>query len=374
MVQYLKEKCNPEPILEDLGCLLHADDTLILSTNRNQFITKCNHMIDYFDENQLSLNFKKSAFLVINGKEEEKSDLNLKNGILEYKSTVTYLGAIISDTGNLKHDVDLYLEEKRSNVTIKYGNFCRKNFLAPLDIKLRILNTCISASITYGCETWGCSNFNKIETLYRLGLKTALSIRHNINNEIVYLESGELPLDIRIVKQQINFWQSLQSMISNNPDHFLSRLVHTARDYPFVKYYVDLLTKYQNEYRSKYEEKIRNDAANDLDSRLGTYLLINPTLEKPCLKDKIEFQRVCITRYRTGSHNLLIEKGRRSPQIPRDERICKCNNDIQTIKHVITDCHLLQDLRLKYGVTDFFSGLLNEDFLTEMESLLEIKS
>ena len=36
LVQYLKEKCNPEPILEDLGCLLHADDTLILSTNRNQ--------------------------------------------------------------------------------------------------------------------------------------------------------------------------------------------------------------------------------------------------------------------------------------------------------------------------------------------------
>ena len=94
--------------------------------------------------------------------------------------SVTYLGAIISDTGNLKHDVDLYVEEKRSNVTIKYGNFCRKQFLAPLDIKLRVLDTCTSASIVYGCETWGCGKFNKIETLYRQGLKTALSIRSKI--------------------------------------------------------------------------------------------------------------------------------------------------------------------------------------------------
>ena len=28
LVQHLKEKCNPEPILKDLGCLLYADGTL----------------------------------------------------------------------------------------------------------------------------------------------------------------------------------------------------------------------------------------------------------------------------------------------------------------------------------------------------------
>ena len=113
---------------------------------------------------------KKSAFLIINGKKRKKRDLTLKNGTLEYKSTVTYLGAIISDTGNLIHDVDQYLKGKRSNVTVKYGTFCRKEFLAPLDIKLRISNTCTSASITYGCETWGCSNFDKIVTLYGLSI------------------------------------------------------------------------------------------------------------------------------------------------------------------------------------------------------------
>ena len=48
-------------------------------------------------------------------------------------------------------------------------------------------------------------------------------------------------------------------------------------------------------------------------------------------------QRVCITRYRTGSHNLKIESGR-TPHIPRDERYCSCNTSLQTIKHVLLEC------------------------------------
>ena len=94
----------------------------------------------------------------------------------------------------------------------------------------------------------------------------------------MYIESGEWPLHIRILKQQINFWQSVQTMISNYPDHFIARLINTTRNYPYIKYYEDLITKYQtvngcelalkNDYRTKYEDAIRKDAANDIDSRL----------------------------------------------------------------------------------------------------------
>ena len=50
LVKHLEERCEPETILDTLHCLLHADDTAILSTNRNLFINKCNHMLDYFAE------------------------------------------------------------------------------------------------------------------------------------------------------------------------------------------------------------------------------------------------------------------------------------------------------------------------------------
>ena len=150
LVEYLEERCPQEQILEDLHCLLHADDTAILSTDRQLFIYKCNCMLDYFAENSLSLNLSKSGFLIINGLEADKTDIQLKNGILEYKSMLTYLGIKISDSGKLKYDIESYIDGKRPNITIKFGNFCRTNFLAPLDIKLKVLNSCVINSKNSG--------------------------------------------------------------------------------------------------------------------------------------------------------------------------------------------------------------------------------
>ena len=156
IIDYLKVNCAEEPLIGTLHCLLHADDTAILSTERTLFIKKVNLMLKFFKENALSMNLSKSGYLIINGKTTDyKNCLALDNGKLDYKAVVTYLGAKISDSGNIKADINLYINEKRSNMTIKYNNFCRKNFLAPLDTKLKVLDTCVKASLIYGCETSG---------------------------------------------------------------------------------------------------------------------------------------------------------------------------------------------------------------------------
>ena len=192
LVKHLEERCEPEPILDTLHCLLHADDTAILSTNCELFVNKCNHMLDYFSENSLSLNLSKSGYLIINGKEEDiKCNLELKNGILPYKNELKYLGIKISDSGNLREDVSRYVEAKRNNLSIKFRNFCRRHFLAPLFVKTKVLNSCVSSSLIYACETWGMKTSKIAETAFRQGLKSALSVRDCTNNEIVYVESGE---------------------------------------------------------------------------------------------------------------------------------------------------------------------------------------
>ena len=57
-IDVLKEKCVIEPILSDLHCLSHANDTLVLSTNRGMFIDKCNVLLDTFNTKKIGLNFK----------------------------------------------------------------------------------------------------------------------------------------------------------------------------------------------------------------------------------------------------------------------------------------------------------------------------
>ena len=100
-------------------------------------------MLEYFENNSLSLNLSKSGFLIVNGKDaDHKIGIELNNGILEYKEEIIYLGVCITDSGSLNKDVEQYVINKRSNISIKYNNFCRKHFTAPLDIKLTVLNAC----------------------------------------------------------------------------------------------------------------------------------------------------------------------------------------------------------------------------------------
>ena len=290
----------------------------------------------------------------------------------------------ISDTGNLKDDVNRYVDGKRSNLLIKFRNFCRKNFLAPLFVKMKVLNSCVGASLVYGCETWGMNKVKNAETAYRQGLKAALSIRDCTNNEIVYVESGEWPLEIRISKQQLKFWAAIQDIVSTNPDHYISKLVAIGDATNYITYFKNLANTYtntkncsdtmKNYHKSFIKEKIENAARSDPDSKLGTYFLVNPELKAPVFDKKFEFQRVLITRYRTGSHNLRIEKDRRLPNSNREDRVCSCNLGIQTIKHVILECPLLQTVRANYEIDSVEKGVSNDDYLMEMECVLGIKS
>ena len=167
--------------------LLHADDMIVLSTDLNLFVKKCNIMLDYFSMNKLTLNLSKSGFTCIEGNTYDKKNVLLSNGLLKYKSQLKYLGVIISDSGSIKVDVKNFVIGKRGNVLSKFTNVCAKNYLAPLKIKLHILDACVTSSITYSCETWAGAIPKDAEVSYRTGIKTALSIRQNTNNEIVYI-------------------------------------------------------------------------------------------------------------------------------------------------------------------------------------------
>ena len=171
--------------------------------------------------------------------------------------------------------------------------------------------------------------------------------------------------------------------MQENPDHYISKLVSKASDSncSFVKYYKNLEESYTNtddcekklvdDFKTTYKTKIIA-ASNDRDSRLGTYLSINPSLSKPEFKDKLEFQRVCISRYRTGSHNLKIESGRIT-NTDREERLCLCNTGIQSISHVLLHCPMLDTIREKYHVANVVDGIMQENFLLEMERTLGIE-
>ena len=62
LFQHLESKCSVEVLIQTIHALIHADDTIILSTSRENFIHKCNETIRFFQSNKLNLNIDKSAF------------------------------------------------------------------------------------------------------------------------------------------------------------------------------------------------------------------------------------------------------------------------------------------------------------------------
>ena len=146
LIDYVRARCVAEPLIETMHVLLHADDTLITRTKRSLFIQKCNIMLEYFCKNKLKLNLGKSGYITINGKPTDlKTPIDLNNGTLKYKNQITYLGVIFSDTSRINNDIKLFIRENRNNITIKFSNFCAKNYLAPL--KLEVLTSCIAPSL-----------------------------------------------------------------------------------------------------------------------------------------------------------------------------------------------------------------------------------
>ena len=226
--------------------------------------------------------------------------------------------------------------------------------MSNLHVKFLALDKCVVTSLIYACEVWG-RHYRDVEPIYRCCIKTALGIRPGTNNEIVYIEAGKHPLEGRIKSLQHKFWSKMIKYTVDNPDSAIAKVLRAGRacNLPYLRYYDDLHRDFSNprfcensidaRHRQMWREAMVRES-DDSDSKLGTYIRVNPEL-KPFITppNTLEGERTIITRFRTGSHSLAIELGRFS-KVPRERRLCKCGNSVQTVLHVFNDCPLTVSL------------------------------
>ena len=223
-------------------------------------------------------------------------------------------------------------------------------------MKLEVLEKCVSTTIIYACETWG-SHSGDVELCYRSGLRRALNVRQNLNNEIVYIETGKWPLCSQLKKAQLKFWLYVNDYILEYPTSALAKVVRIGRErnISYLAYYEELKRDYgdpvscqkriESMYYDIFMQKLQSEFEKDVDSRLGTYYRVNPLLLKyvPNPQPIMEIEREIITRYRTGSHSLAIEIGRYS-NVSRENRKCVCGNYVQSVWHIFNECLLTREI------------------------------
>ena len=390
-IDIMRDKCIRENVIGMLHILLHADDTAVLSTSKELFLQKCNTLLAAFKQKKVSLNLKKSGFLVINPKNaEDRYDLKLENGWLSYNASFVYLGAVFSDTGAVYHDVNQHACQREKSVYVKLANFMRNNPAAPITVKRKILNSCLNASLLYGAETWGGVALRSVETLYRKAIKITFRMNRNTPNEIVFLETGLSYLQAEIYKRQYTFWEKIIENIEDDPHSEISLFFKLAleKNIHYLRHYQKLHQNFENakecfqfyatNFQSKCKEDVSKKAAEHPNGILQTYVYLNSTLSSPEYYHKYmlgEKDRQIMTKYRCGSHFLKITTGRYT-RTPVEKRLCKCK-EVQTLQHVIFQCALtapLRDEQFPTTLENFFKDpVFAAAKLRLMECILKIR-
>ena len=141
------------------------DDTVLLSTTREGLMKKFQIVQKYCVDYNMSINQKKTQFMVINNQEDDKSPIISRGITVKYCKQYLYLGSCITDDGVYKSAIEADISIRNKNV-LKFFTFINQNPDLPFMMKKRVTEACVFSSILYGRETWLCDDFGRMNSIY----------------------------------------------------------------------------------------------------------------------------------------------------------------------------------------------------------------
>ena len=338
---------------ETLGCLIWADDILLLSKSYTGLNNMLKSLKTYADNNGLSLNVDKTKVMIFNknGRHIRKPFMFGNNKIpttRQYK----YLGFLITPSGEITSGLnDLKVRAMKAFIKIKNktGNLFQKY---PL-VSLQLFETLIKPILLYASNFWGILELpknNPIEVMHLSFCKQLLGVQKQTTTIGVLLELGHVPLGI-YAKKMIKNWSRIRN--NNKVNELLMKSYHHAfsqdLNWPIAMKSVlsnmgmmesfinsgndnNLHVKSFQRMYDIFHQEAFEDLRNE-NSKLRTYnymknkIGMEPYLQKiKSIKDRISF-----TKFTLSNHSLVIEKGRHQ-KIDKNRRFCPfCINKIEDV-------------------------------------------
>ena len=117
---------------------------------------------------------------------------------IEIVDNYKYLGIEFSSTGSFKMTIES-LKQQASRAMYALISKTRRHNL-PIDIQLESYDSTVLPIMLYGCEIWGNSNTDVLDSLYLKYLKMILGVQGKTCNNMVFGELGRFPLETYIKK------------------------------------------------------------------------------------------------------------------------------------------------------------------------------
>ena len=189
----------------DLSFILYADDTSAFTTHKdvktlnNILNNGLNKLNIWFQTNKLSLNLKKTNYMLFGTRNKTKqfSDefkLSLDNTEIIQVNAFKFLGVTIDQNLSWKNQIDNLAKKCSSSIGILYKI---KNYL-PEKALLSLYHTLFLSHITYAITAWstaGCTIKNRLLVLQKRALRAISNSEYRCHSNPLFVKYNQLKID-----------------------------------------------------------------------------------------------------------------------------------------------------------------------------------
>ena len=351
-----------------LGCLIWADDLLLLSQTEAGLNNMLEVLNNFSKENGLSVNMDKTKVMIFNKTGRHiRRNFYLGEQKVETTREYKYLGFKITPSGEISSGLN-DLKDRATKAFFKLKNKLGPLFQSHPETSIKLFETLIKPILLYCSDFWGALKIpknNPFETLHHKICKQLLGVQRQTTNNGILLELGQVPLQLFAKKNAVKNWIRIAdqgkanelaissynfSLLENLkwPTHLKNILSQIG----LMEYFVSMEKANPAKVFERMYDIFHQEAFADItreNSKLRTYSLLktNIGIEKYLTSDiNINTNdRIALTKFRISNHDLMIEKGRHR-NLDKWERFCPfCPTLIENEIHFLLYCKTFRCLR-----------------------------
>jgi hypothetical protein len=399
---FLDETSNPPKLhRETVPALLYADDLIVLSESAKGLQASLDKLAVYCVDWQLEVNMSKTNIIIMrNGGSIKNLKFTFNGEEIMMVNAYKYLGTIINSAGTFS-DAKLELKQKGMKALFSLWSAIAPGTSPSIGVATKLFDAMIKPITLYNCEVWGDEipaklkraitnkdttdkfdnlllqfmNNTPCEKLHSKFCKMILRVRKQTPNLATRAELGRSPLIIDTFITLVKYWMRLIQLPEDRlvVDAYkadlamhengcftwvtmvkfvleqakLSHVWETKMIDSNASFFRVLKQNLHKVYSTLFEKTLSN---LDNSHKLRTYKQFKKeNIEEGYLSSiKDRTVRSAITKFRLGSHNLMIEKGRHL-KLDVKERTCKhCQNGaVEDEFHAVMICPHYEECRLQ---------------------------
>ena len=366
------EKCEPLSVGDmKIGCLLYADDVLILSQGCKGLQESLNNLNRYCQTWRLNVSIRKTKVMVFNSR-KNKYVFKLGNKILQNADQVSYLGFILTPSGSFKATLK-YLYTKANRALFSLRSSLGSLPSIPVKTYIRLFDTMIKPILMYGSEVWGAYMFEPntsayyivtmlkdvnilMEKLHSKICKQILMVNRKASNYAVRYELGRYPFIVDIICSVFKYYVNI---VNRNGESLakVAASLHKSQQlqwFNFIQYIAAVTgcnvndlnirsilkgnSSVYNKLKVLSEKVIFKQVSKSNKLQVLTSVKTVYGIEPYLYNLQNPSDRKAVTKYRISAHKLPVESGRYL-NIDRQERYCKfCHVYVGDENHCLLRC------------------------------------